>query len=307
VQLKELRQAANQLEQSGFAEQAGQLRRIIADIDAQASERLAAKSQEVHRLQQEIRRLQELTGESRMITIRCQILEVDEDALVELGMVQPSAGADSNVAGSGVIPATLRIAPFQFNGNGIQFVAGNVALRGQILHCSQPTSQVDAAVERLQQTRRLAVLASPVVQTTDGRPATIHSGGEFPVLVPGENGAKTIQWRHFGVRMEATPTVLDDGRIEVAVAVECSERDFRNSVDVDGVRVPGITSREFNSSVALEPDRTMYLLGGISRRFDPTKGKAADEQAQVRKGMVIALTAGQTEDSQVEAKAKPRD
>jgi hypothetical protein len=74
LQLKELRQAVNQLEQCGFAEQAAQLQRLIADIEVNASDRLAAKSQELHRLQQEIRALQELTGESRMITIRCQIL-----------------------------------------------------------------------------------------------------------------------------------------------------------------------------------------------------------------------------------------
>jgi Flp pilus assembly secretin CpaC len=232
---------------------------------------------------------------------------VNEDALADLGLAGPTAGPVEEAAGAGVVPAMLRATPFQFAGNGVQVVAANVAVQGEMSFCSQPTSRINAAIERLQQAQRLKVLASPVVATTDGRAATVHSGGEFPVMVPGKNGVKTIQWRQFGIRMEALPTLLDDGRIELTVAVECSERDFRNSVDVDGVRVPGITSREFNSSVALEPDRTMYLLGGISQRFDPTKGKAADEQTQVRKGMVIALTASQTETAQGEPKVTPRD
>jgi pilus assembly protein CpaC len=128
-------------------------------------------------------------------------------------------------------------------------------------------------LEALKQESLLKILAEPVVATNSGRPATIHSGGEFPVLVPQGIGTATIQWREFGVRMETVPIVLGNGRVRLDVAAEVSERDFSNSVDVDGFRVPGITSRDVNTGVEMNFGETLMIGGLISSRLTVSNNK----------------------------------
>jgi len=117
------------------------------------------------------------------------------------------------------------------------------------------------------QTEQLAkILAEPILVTTSGRPATVHSGGEFPVLVPQSFGNLSIQWREFGVRLEAVPIVLGEGRLRLDLAPEVSERDFSNSVTINGLVVPGITSRSVNTQVEMRFGETLMIGGLISTR-----------------------------------------
>ncbi|MDP6444763.1 MAG: hypothetical protein QF805_13295, partial [Pirellulaceae bacterium] len=55
--------------------------------------------------------------------------------------------------------------------------------------------------------------------TTNGRPAMMLSGGEFPILVPQSLGTVSIEWRDFGVRMETVPIILGDGRVSLILDV----------------------------------------------------------------------------------------
>jgi len=117
------------------------------------------------------------------------------------------------------------------------------------------------------QTEQLAkILAEPILVTTSGRPATVHSGGEFPVLVPQSFGNLSIQWREFGVRLEAVPIVLGEGRLRLDLAPEVSERDYSNSVSINGLVVPGITSRSVNTQVEMRFGETLMIGGLISTR-----------------------------------------
>jgi pilus assembly protein CpaC len=117
------------------------------------------------------------------------------------------------------------------------------------------------------------ILADPVLVTTSGRPATLHSGGEFPVLVPQSFGNLSIQWREFGVRLEAVPIVLGNGRLRLDLAPEVSERDFSNSVTVNGLVVPGITSRSVNTQVEMRFGETLMIGGLVSSRKQGTTQK----------------------------------
>src|SRR5262245_28869573 len=87
-------------------------------------------------------------------------------------------------------------------------------------------------LDALQQKSLLKTLAQPKLVTTSGRPASLLSGGEFPILVPQGLGTATISWREFGVRMEAVPIVLGNGRLRLDIAPEVSDRDFSNAVTV---------------------------------------------------------------------------
>lgn len=126
-------------------------------------------------------------------------------------------------------------------------------------------------IEALTRKSLLKVLAEPRLVTTSGRPAALLSGGEFPILVPQGLGTATIQWREFGVRMEAVPIVLGNGRLRLDIAPEVSERDFSNSVEVNGFVVPGLTTRRVNTQVEMRFGDTLMIGGLISQRKTSTK------------------------------------
>ena len=73
------------------------------------------------------------------------------------------------------------------------------------------------------------VLAEPNLVTTSGQEASFLAGGEFPIPVPqsGVGGAATItiEYKKFGVQLDFTPTVLDEGKIAVQVHPTVSELD----------------------------------------------------------------------------------
>ena len=121
-------------------------------------------------------------------------------------------------------------------------------------------------LEALKEESLLKILAEPVLVTTNGRPANMLAGGEFPILVPQSLGTTTIEWREFGVRLKAVPILLGGGRVRLQLEPEVSDRDFANSVQTNGVTVPGLTTRRVNTEVEMRFGETFMLAGLISIR-----------------------------------------
>ncbi|GAB4151874.1 MAG: hypothetical protein Tsb009_27470 [Planctomycetaceae bacterium] len=128
-------------------------------------------------------------------------------------------------------------------------------------------------VEALKEESLLKILAEPELVTTNGRPANMLAGGEFPILVPQSLGTVTIEWRQFGVRLEAVPIILGRGRVRLELQPEVSERDLTNSVEVNGLRVPGLTTRRVNTQVEMRFGETFMIAGLLSTRTTATTSK----------------------------------
>jgi pilus assembly protein CpaC len=120
------------------------------------------------------------------------------------------------------------------------------------------------------------VLADTALVTNSGRPATMIAGGEFPILVPQPGAGTTtftVQYRPFGVRMEALPLVLGNGRLRLDVAPEVSEKDASSAVSLNGNIVPGISLRRVNTQVEMRFGETLVLGGLILQRETETRTK----------------------------------
>ena len=120
-------------------------------------------------------------------------------------------------------------------------------------------------LEALKQESLLKVLAEPKLMVENGRPAQLLAGGEFPILVPQSLGTVTIEWREFGVRLEAVAHILGRGRVRLELQPEVSSRDFTNAVTVNGLTVPGLTPRRVNTQVTMNFGET-YILAGLILR-----------------------------------------
>src|SRR5262249_23640068 len=95
----------------------------------------------------------------------------------------------------------------------------------------------------LRQAGLIKVLAEPTLGTASGRPASMLSGGQFPIKIKTSDGRIDTRWMTFGIQLNVTPVVLAGNRVRLQTRLEISEKDDRNAVVVEGDRIPALSSR----------------------------------------------------------------
>jgi pilus assembly protein CpaC len=119
----------------------------------------------------------------------------------------------------------------------------------------------------------LKIQAEPVLVTRSGEAAQLDNGGEFPVPVPQSLGTVTIEWREFGVILQALPIVISPTRLKQQVYAEVSEKDVANSITMNGTTVPGISRRRVQSTVEMDFGQTLVLGGLLTTKIQSTLQK----------------------------------
>lgn len=117
-------------------------------------------------------------------------------------------------------------------------------------------------VSALKQNNLLRILAEPNLVTMSGQEASFLAGGEFPIPVSqGNDGAISVEYREFGVRLKMTPIVLGNGKIRLKVVPEVSDLDFTTAVRFNGYTVPGLTSRRVETTIEIGEGQSFAIAG----------------------------------------------
>ncbi len=125
-------------------------------------------------------------------------------------------------------------------------------------------------LQDLQNKNIAQILAEPTITTLSGQKASFLAGGEFPFpVVQGSSGGLTsitIQFRPYGVKLEFTPLVNDDGTIQLKVAPEVSALDYTNAVTISGYTIPAISTRRADTQVELRDGQSFAISGLLDHR-----------------------------------------
>jgi pilus assembly protein CpaC len=121
---------------------------------------------------------------------------------------------------------------------------------------------VDALINALEQKGLVRTLAEPNLVALSGDTASFLAGGEYPVPVPGTLGQVTIDYKRYGVGLAFTPTVLNNGKINLKIEPEVSQLDKSNPVQVAGIAVPPLIVRRASTTVELR-DGQSFVIGGL--------------------------------------------
>lgn len=149
----------------------------------------------------------------------------------------------------------------------------------QFFRAGMGATLFDGFISALRENNLLRVLAEPNLTTVSGQTASFLAGGQFPVPVPqsgaGGTGAITItvEYKEYGVRLNFTPVVLGDGRIQLKVAPEVSDLDPTHNVSFGGFTIPALVTRSASTTVELQEGQTLALAGLLNTRV------TADSQA----------------------------
>lgn len=168
----------------------------------------------------------------------------------------------------------------QLTGGLITAAAGGGA--GTMLAGNLPTildnGQVPIAINALRQLGLARSLAEPNLMTINGQVARFHAGGSFPVpVVTGATaiGLQGVAYVPFGVQLNFRPTITDKDRIRLLVSATVSTRDESIGTNIGGAgggggggsSVPGLQSRNFNTTVELRNGQTLAVAGLIQNNY----------------------------------------
>ena len=103
---------------------------------------------------------------------------------------------------------------------------------------------VSATLRALETKGLVKTLAKPDLIAKSGEEASFLAGGEFPYPVPNGPQEVSIEFKPFGVRLNVTPTVEDNGQILLKVAPEVSALDPHNQLQLGGFLMPSLTTRK---------------------------------------------------------------
>lgn len=119
-------------------------------------------------------------------------------------------------------------------------------------------------------------LAEPNLVAMSGDTANFLAGGEFPIPVSqsSSNGSSlptiTIEFKQFGISLAFTPTILQDGMINMVVNPEVSSIDPTTSVQLGEISVPGIKVRRAHTTVELRDGESFTVAGLLSDDYQNT-------------------------------------
>jgi pilus assembly protein CpaC len=111
-------------------------------------------------------------------------------------------------------------------------------------------------------------LAEPNLVAMSGDTANFLAGGEFPIPIAsssatGSGGAPTltVEFKQYGVGLAFTPTIRQDGLINLVVNPEVSAIDASTSVNTGIVSVPGLKVRRAHTTVELRDGESFTIAG----------------------------------------------
>ena len=136
-----------------------------------------------------------------------------------------------------------------------------------------PNFPFSAVLNVLEQSGLAKMLAEPTLVALSGQEAKFLVGGEFPVPIASSLGAISVLWKKFGIILNFTPTVISDGALHLKLSTEVSDVDPTRSVTISGVSIPGLTSRQSETTVRLADGQSFAIAGLLSDKIQSTVSK----------------------------------
>jgi pilus assembly protein CpaC len=131
-----------------------------------------------------------------------------------------------------------------------------------------PRFPFSAVVSLLESTGLAKILAEPTLVALSGQEARFLAGGEFPVpFSTGFGGNISVQWKKFGIILVFTPTVIDENTIHLRLSAEVSDVDPARGVTIGGFSLPGLTTRQSETTVRLSDGQSFAIAGLLSNRI----------------------------------------
>jgi pilus assembly protein CpaC len=185
-----------------------------------------------------------IAGEDQVM-LKVKVVEIQRDVLKQFGVD---------------LSALLDLGKFAFKlANVNPFSSSLVSSKsGYKAVYSSGGTQVEGLLRAMEGDGLLRTLAEPNLTAMTGQSAKFHAGGEFPYSVCPVTGTCSSEFREFGVKIEFTPTVLSEDRINLKIKTDVSEL----GAVISGL-IPTINRRSADTVLELPSGGSMMIAGLI--------------------------------------------
>jgi pilus assembly protein CpaC len=197
------------------------------------------------------------------------VIASDQQVMVEVRMIEASRSSLHDLGFN--IDATSSDGNFSFQSGTASGLASGLTPQGVLSgtgHWGNVT--VNAKLAALENQGLVRTLAKPDLIAMSGEEASFLAGGEFPYPVPNGLNNITVEFRQFGVKLNVTPVVQDNGEIRLKVAPEVSQLDYAHAVKVEGVDIPSLTTSRAATTVELRDGQSFAIAGLFQRGYNNT-------------------------------------
>jgi len=189
-------------------------------------------------------------GQSQQVMLKVRVVELKRTILKQLGI---------NLQNLELQSGSVSVALNNVFSRPLEEIANN-NIFDPVLGLSQGGNKLQVKLSALEQQGLASTLAEPTLTAISGAPASFQAGGEFPFQVctgPTNNQTCDVEFKPYGVALNFTPTVLDEGRIALNINTEVSEiADFYRGV-------PAFDTRKAQTSVEVPSGGSMVMAGLI--------------------------------------------
>ena len=124
-------------------------------------------------------------------------------------------------------------------------------------------NMLELELSAMQEEGRGEVISNPRVVTSNQREAVIKQGREIGYVTTQSSGGsvtQTVNFKEIVLELKVTPTITDDGRVFLNLAVKKDE--LEDFIDTASGSVPLISKREVNTAVLVDDGNTV-VIGGV--------------------------------------------
>ncbi|MCG3161575.1 MAG: hypothetical protein JMDDDDMK_02764 [Acidobacteria bacterium] len=208
--------------------------------------------------------------DAAQVQLQIRVAEVNRSILRELATaygvgnsVVPafvSSGGPAQTGGSLDLAKAGALAAIAEAGAGVNLLLGNPNASGSVL----------GFVRAMHQRGAIRELAEPNLIAMHGQKASFLAGGEFPIpivqsLSTGQSSV-TILFKEFGVKLNFTPTIIDENHIRLELEPEVSTPDYTFGIRLQGFVIPGLITRRAKTTLELRDGQSFALAGLIDNR-----------------------------------------
>lgn len=208
---------------------------------------------------------------NQQVQLEVKFAEVSRRGLRELGFNvfarDPLGRFVTGLASPATPPANFIGVPFTGGVTAPPVYGAPVGNAFNVFFSGLPRFPFSAIVSLLESTGLAKVLAEPTLVAMTGQEARFLAGGEFPIPYSQGLGAVTLQWKKFGIILDFTPTVIDEGTIHLHMSAEVSDIDPARGINFGGFSVPALVSRQSETTVRLGDGQSFAIAGLLSTRI----------------------------------------
>ena len=207
---------------------------------------------------------------NQQVQLEVKFAEVSRQGLRQMSVNLLHQDALGRFVGGATGPSTNPGAPLAVPGTGgfgiPPVYPGDRGNAFSLFFSGLPRFPLSAMVNLLETNGLAKILAEPTLVALSGQEAKFLAGGEFPVPMSTNFGQVSVGWKKFGIILNFTPTVIDERTIHLKLASEVSDVDPGRGVTIGGFLVPGLTSRQSETTVRLGDGQSFAIAGLLSNR-----------------------------------------